>query len=356
MWKIILFLFIFFFPGLVMAKIMISEILPNPIGSDQEEWLEIHNDQPDISLVGYTISDEKNKYELPDIIIKAGEYLILKKDESKITLNNDQETIKLMYEDEIKQTIEYQTAKEGNSYNYSPAGWQWSSSPSPGQANIIQLSQHNSNLTNITGIVISLPGQISSQYFYISSQGQLYQVYSYKKLFPTLKLGDEIKATGKLNENPDYLRIIISQANDLVLLNSGHKVDALNQDSQTILSAKQDLIAVVQGEITKITQSEIYLFDQTGEIVLKVTKALGVRPNLQIKDSLKTVAICQKNKEYCYLLSFEPDFLKLQTQRIEETATATEIVIDSTEKRNHNLLYFLVISLLTGLLFFVKMK
>jgi hypothetical protein len=74
--------------------------------------------------------------------------LILKRPETKITLNNDNDGINLYSPDEkIVDSVSFESAKIGLSYNRLNSGWEWSGSQTPGSKNIIsQINDKNSEL------------------------------------------------------------------------------------------------------------------------------------------------------------------------------------------------------------------
>ncbi len=75
---------------------IISEFLPNPIGKDTDgEFIELFNDSlSQINLSGWKLKDASGKiFTFGNQTLKAGEYLVLNYKTTKITLNNDAETL-----------------------------------------------------------------------------------------------------------------------------------------------------------------------------------------------------------------------------------------------------------------------
>jgi hypothetical protein len=75
---------------------VISEFLPNPVGKDAEgEWLKLlNNEEKEINLSGWRLKDASGKtYTFGNQKISAGESLILDYKTTKISLNNDGETL-----------------------------------------------------------------------------------------------------------------------------------------------------------------------------------------------------------------------------------------------------------------------
>ncbi len=152
--------------------IIISEVFPNPAGSDSEdEFIELYNKGGrDVNLLGWRLGDEsKKKYEFKNakdanlrqgspnndsVIIKAKEYFVVFRSESKIALNNGSDSVKLYQplKDEPLQVVRYEKAIESWSYNYAKYAnlrqetlndrWAWSEIVTPGAVNEIKTINH----------------------------------------------------------------------------------------------------------------------------------------------------------------------------------------------------------------------
>lgn len=124
------------------ASIRLNELLPNPKGADAEgEWIELYNfGEETILLDGWSITDAAGGvYPLEaGSALGSGAFLVVKTG-SKFSMNNtSSETVTLL--DATKTAIgkvSYETAKEGQSFNYSPSGWRWSKKVTPGKANTL---------------------------------------------------------------------------------------------------------------------------------------------------------------------------------------------------------------------------
>jgi hypothetical protein len=132
--------------------IFITEIYPSP-QKGEEEFIEIYNaGQKDINLFGWIIRDSgTGKYQFPDSIgsqIKDGGYLVLTKATSKITLNNDTDSVSLFPPgaSNAQQALTYENTIKGQSYavdfsEFKPANnWHWTEKITPGKINIISLA------------------------------------------------------------------------------------------------------------------------------------------------------------------------------------------------------------------------
>ena len=135
------------------TEIFINEVLPNPSGADDtEEWIEIYNSNNiEADLSGWQIQDingtPKTFTILKDTKILANGFLIFKKPETKIMLNNDADGLNLLSPDKkIVDSINYIKAPLGLSYNKTTSGnWAFSTALTPGTKNIIVGAKTNTN-------------------------------------------------------------------------------------------------------------------------------------------------------------------------------------------------------------------
>jgi len=128
-------------PQVIKVRLIINEFLPDPVGNDQEgEWVEIYNDSDtDVVLKGWRLEDASGqKYYFKDEVIKQKDFLVLPYKTTKITLNNNGETLSLYSpNNELAFQISYNgKAKEGYSYaRVGPNNWQWTSILTSGSSN-----------------------------------------------------------------------------------------------------------------------------------------------------------------------------------------------------------------------------
>lgn len=142
-------------PAIDYSKIIINELLPNPIGSNlTDEFIELKNIGSDaIDLNGCQLQDNSKKvYEISNkdlgsTTILPGNYLTLKRSITGLALNNDSDFVKFMDPSaKIIQTVKYSgelTVPENVSYARTDEGnWVWSTTPTDNATNIITLLNH----------------------------------------------------------------------------------------------------------------------------------------------------------------------------------------------------------------------
>jgi len=131
-------------PSFFPKKIIFNEILPSPSGPDSEnEWIEIFNPNNfDVDLTGWKIKDNEGKtteFIFPQgTKIPARGFLVLKRPETKITLNNSGDRLELLSPaSEIIDSVFFKNAPRAKSYNRTSSGWNWSLNLTPGKKNVI---------------------------------------------------------------------------------------------------------------------------------------------------------------------------------------------------------------------------
>jgi hypothetical protein len=123
--------------------IILSEILPNPAGSDTgHEFIELYNPTNEtISLKGCLLQTSANsvRYNLPDIAMEPGTYIVFNDAVTGLTLPNSAGgTVWLLSPTEELSTTIYPSSMEDDaSWSYMHGQWQISYTFTPGVANVI---------------------------------------------------------------------------------------------------------------------------------------------------------------------------------------------------------------------------
>jgi DNA/RNA endonuclease YhcR with UshA esterase domain len=155
------------------AQVSITEIFPNPKGSDREgEFIELYNSSDkEIDLTGWRLEIKGGRsFEFGEFFnksrkISAGGFLVLYRAESNLILDNNGGEIKLFAPGKSRaaQILQYDSAEEGLSFadtqkldlqkpstatknflnnSLSLKYWVWSETPTPGAANQIKTPNH----------------------------------------------------------------------------------------------------------------------------------------------------------------------------------------------------------------------
>lgn len=118
----------------------ITEFLPDPAGSDDDEWVELHNaGDSELPLDGLFLDDAEDgsaRFALSGIRIEAGGYALVYKSASNIALNNAGDAVRLLRADGgVITSVHYAIAPEGKSHAFIDGAWEWTAMPTPGAAN-----------------------------------------------------------------------------------------------------------------------------------------------------------------------------------------------------------------------------
>ncbi|MFA6295864.1 MAG: lamin tail domain-containing protein [Patescibacteria group bacterium] len=290
-------------------KIIITEFLPNPKGSDSElkgEFIEIKNvDSKNIDLYGWYIDDQKDgstPYQIKNHLqLKPNQYYVFYKGETKLSLNNSNESARILLPDKkVLQEIKFTgTAKEAESYALKDNKWQWTTTLTPGKDNIIkqqnnettkqdentETPEQKNTETNVmtikevrglkrydtlktTGIVIVPPKTISQTSFYIQDETAGIQIYFSKKDFPNLKLGDKIEVSGKLSEASNEKRILIASKDDFKILANNQNLKPAQIETGKVSEDLEGEFVITSGQLEKSVGGTFYIND--GSKTLKV--------------------------------------------------------------------------------------
>lgn len=305
----------------VYGQLLISELLPDPVGSDSGEWIELFwNGSAEIDLSGFALDDAEGGSKpriLEGVRIKAGAFAVFPKSLTGLTLNNGGDTVRL-YEPSgaLIDSIEYEGSVEGRAFaRRTDAHWFWTA-PSPGARNVFDTGavadadtadedervsssvRKSAAVLNSTvgeareleagmrvrleGIIVVLPDVFSSQYFYIvednaglPAQAGV-QVYSFKKDFPELKVGDRVRVQGEISLPGGQTRVKTKTAADIVVVGNGPAPEPLEVSADMLGEDLEGALLRIFGTVIDTTSSGIILDDGTGEALIHIKGATGI--------------------------------------------------------------------------------
>lgn len=382
------------------TDIMLSEILPDPEGSDAtDEWIEITNQgKASVGLYGWQITDASKTFTISeDISLSAGEYLTFSVTETGVSLNNSGETISLLDPaGEVISEVVYDTSFTGQSYANVDDQWYWTITLTPGEENIItdeadtNIDVSNANTIMATssmsgalliehyaimaakqlpkgeeiiieGVVNSLPDMYGSQYFYVQDDTAGIQVYSSKKLFPQLALGDKLQISGKTSESKEEKKINITSADDIVVLE--HENELVELD---ILEYSEDYLGKlvhVSGEVVEKSGSTIVL-DNNWNIYLK--RGTGIKASTYEEgEHIEVIGVLTATTDGIRILPRSTDDIAQLTQekivaettsnKIIKTAHATsnndyDVSASEPIKKPNSVIWFVILGIVISLL------
>ena len=329
------------------ARVRISEFVPNPEGSDATEFIELHNPAGEpVDLSGLKLDDEEGgsrAYMTPDgTVIEAGEYKVFGRQDTKLALNNTSDAVRLLYPDgTIIAEVAYDDVPEGAAYVQNDVGtWMWTQTLTPGEANVVAVVRSKTvarttasrsrrvapliettleklrdedigDRVKVTGIVAVLPGVLGSQYFYIVGSPGV-QIYSYKKDFSKFVIGDRIEVTGEISEAYGETRVKTTQASDMRVIDHPGEPEPTPVDIADVGEPFEGWLAKIHGEITEIKTSYMYVDDGTEEIKVYFKRGAGIDRKLFVAGDLVEVTgiVSQTRDGYQLLPRGQEDIVK----------------------------------------------
>lgn len=372
------------------ADFFISEFMSDPVGSDDEEWVEIYNaSEQDINLAGWRLDDAEGGSR-PYVFnasstIAAGQFLLLYKNISRLSLNNQGDEVRLLTPlENLWQAVTYEKLPEGQSQAWDLINQEWfvSEQPSPGAANInlgSSLALANladdqtadKQLVSLFGVALG-PSSTSSKSLFVAElvdgspdYEKIVEIYLSKKNWPDIKKGDLVSTQGQLNKQGDFLRVKVKQAADINL--SGEKIDLA--EPEAIEVADLDDIRISQylslhGVVTKKVGKNIYLATSVeDEPIARLSlnfsaKDLGIKKGTELMAS----GVLSKIDDNFKLSILQADDLSLSREVLgikeEGLVTSTRnLVIDERTQSTKKTLGFIVAGLsLVVLVFWLKNK
>lgn len=311
-------------------QIVINEILANPIGSDlEDEFVELKNiGDESVNLENWQLDDVleagSRPYTFSVESIQADDFLVVKRSESQLALNNDKDTINLTAPNgEVKDSVSYNELSEGKSYARTENGeFEVTTILTEGSENEfdedevleekiesflekesldltkdfceeISLAEAKKTLTEticFEATVSTTWGVLGSNLIYLQSGTEAIQAYSSSEI--KASLGDKLIFTGEMIGLQNGLRFRIEsweekyETEELVplkLLSSEFADDYLGR------------LIEVSGTVNRNSGQTFYLLDEQGEIKLTIKDSAGFsKPEIARESYLNVLGILDK--------------------------------------------------------------
>jgi len=325
------------------SDIYINEFLPNPVGPDEGEWIELKNSgQTNLDLAGWKIDDGdggSSPYALPQgSVIAPQGFLLLKRVDTKIALNNTFDSVRLFNpEENLVSQVDFEEVKEGLSYALGNDGqWAWTEILTPREENILAAAEENpatvksskkekavvdttlekvreedlGTIVRLSGRVAVEPGVLGKTIFYLAGSG--IQVYFSKSDWPKLQLGNLIQVTGTLGQSSEETRIKLANKDDIQFLAAGAPPEPKEIIDEEINEDLEGYLVKVAGEVTDKKGQTIYLDTGTQEISVYLKASANIpKPKIEEGDQLSVTGIVSQTKSGYRLLPRYAEDLKI---------------------------------------------
>ncbi|MBI2410575.1 MAG: lamin tail domain-containing protein [Candidatus Kerfeldbacteria bacterium] len=135
------------------SAMQLSELYPRPASEDEEEFIELYNSSDAvIDVNGWKVADASgktyaiNSEQFISTSVNGHGYFVIPQSISKIYLNNDEDSVTLYQpNDTALDSTTYTDATEQQSWSQSSGDWQWSTTVTEGEKNIITAVAEDKN-------------------------------------------------------------------------------------------------------------------------------------------------------------------------------------------------------------------
>ena len=309
--------------SLLNSPIMISEVMSDPSGRDDQEYIEIWNSgSSTIDLSGWRLRVGTKDYSFPDKTnIAPHSCLVFYRLVTKISLNNSGGKVELLAPgDSLVDVVKFGKSVAGKSYSLLNGEWLLVL-PSPGF-----VGQENKTIVNNTtksnsgvwyktmsileareqekgvgvlvqGVVTVLPGVFGIQYFYIADDSAGIAVYQYKKDFPPIKTGDLVLVRGTMSEANSQKRINIKKASDVDILKTEQNISPVVLSVGDLEEQPLGVLVSVEGDITEKKSGYWYVDDGSNEIIVYFKKGAKIKvDNFLEGQKVKVTGVLEQGK------------------------------------------------------------
>ncbi|MBI2484648.1 lamin tail domain-containing protein [Candidatus Uhrbacteria bacterium] len=291
------------------VTLRLGELYPRPHGADEEEeYVTIVNtgDAP-AELYGWSLADAGGKVWKAEgtHVVAAHAEVQLPRPLTKITLNNDTDTITLVHPNGIPiDSVTYKDAPKGGRYRKEGETWRWQGqmaalapsgeAPSPppleippvsltptpdtpeiAVASSVKVKKSSTSRTEIIEAIVSaLPGAFSTQQFYVQNPDT--QVYMQKADFPELALGDRVRMQGTFGEAYGQKRFKVSAREHITILGHEEPPVATVLPLGEIGDKHVGALLKTEGEVVEAASERVRLQEGTHELIVSAKRPTGI--------------------------------------------------------------------------------
>jgi DNA/RNA endonuclease YhcR with UshA esterase domain len=320
--------------------VLLNEFLPAPHSVDwdndgtadyNDEWIELYNaGQAMVGLGGWQLDDVANggsgPYTIPaDKIIPPGGFLVFFKKDTGVSLNNDEDWVRLLRPDGTVADEYHYTHSPGYDRSFSrtvDGGGHWTpdyavtmgapnhprpSPPPPSGPAFVTIAETKAmakeTMVIVEGQVTAPPGIFDEMTFYVQDSTAGIMAYLREGECPVLSEGDRVRITGQLWDYYGEREIRVAGPGDIQRLGEGKPLEPTMVKTGEVDEAHEGLLVQIVGEITGWAESALYLDDGSGEGKVYVKEATGIeRPWVEKGELYSVIGIVSQYEDKHELL------------------------------------------------------
>lgn len=340
----------------LLHQIILSELLPNPEGTDDQEWIELYNPtNSTILLSGLAVSDTTSEFFFEDGEIKSHGYFLLPRSISGIALNNSGDEITLSIHTETIDSMTYASSSEGYSWGIDNNGEWEEQQPTPEEENISHkeetissptidveevdddkaiatslTSAKKNELVRMKGFVTVPNNLLKKKTVYLQTATGIVEVYSSKDLFPTHALGSLVDVVGKKSETTNGDRILLQEQTDFIVLeNTTMSAHPLTNQQELALQELGSYVEI-SGPLIEQNQKDLIIDFDHNELLISL-EHLAVQNLLPLREDLTILGIVWEKNAERIIIPFLPEHLQQKEEnqsKDKETIQTQELPIE----------------------------
>ncbi len=320
--------------------VLLNEFMPAPYGRDwdgdgtadyNDEWIELYNAGPAVvGLGGWQLDDEADggsgPYTIPaDQTLPPGGFLVLFKKDSGVSLNNDEDWVRLIRPDGTVADEVHYTRSPGYDRSFSRSvdgGGHWTADyavtmgapnhplppppPQPGPA-LVTIAETKTmakeTLVTVEGQVTAPPGVFAETSFYMQDATAGTLVYLREGDCPELSEGDRVRITGQVWDYYEEREMRVAKPEDIQRLGEGEPLQPSVIKTGEVDEAHEGLLVQIVGEITGWDRGALHLDDGSGEAKVYIKEATGIeRPWVEKGEIYSVIGIVSQYQDEHELL------------------------------------------------------
>lgn len=367
-------------PELPLVKtIRLTELYPNTSGDDLvEEFVELQNIGTEAApLKNWSLVDASGKtFVIADsIVLPPGEFYVLNRSTSKLSLNNDADTVILLSPDaEEVDEVAYTKTQDGFSLSLIGDVYVWTT-PSANSSNIppvaeVSVVQSNPNpsptpasstlaattevveqaattqtdlnapdttVVTVEGTALVAPGVLGKQFFYLSVNGQGIQVFKSDAVFPEINAGQTVRIHGELSTSREERRIKVTKNGSIEVLETRKELQPTEVDVANINAALHGQFLVTHGQVLTRSKDSIILEDAGVQLTIGVSEYANIDTSLFAKgDTLKIQGILVSQAGSLKLKPRMSSDIELITNQAAVAASSAATITSGKEQQQSN--------------------
>lgn len=281
-------------PQSMPIKVIINELLPNPIGSDETgEFIELYNPNSLIvNLDGWQLQDQSpmvftiDEGRVTSTLIFPQSYLTIYRPQSKLVLNNSGSDGARLYNPlgELVDEVNYSEAEEGQSYSLVSGNWLWQS-PTPNQNNNLITSQNQVvNSASATIVILDNPGLAGRKIKLAVTIAGQFKPKTFQWDFGDGGIEEENKVTHIYEQAGQYLiKVTITDATNNILAATTNIIIASSSQAIKISSSKLIAETIDREEIVSDFSQ---LLEVDSKTAIQLSAAVVIPAGITKKDQI----------------------------------------------------------------------